>query len=113
MVKKKTSSTGNSVNVVLEKAENTTKKQPVLQVDPGLLNSLKSGQQLEEERKAAELASEEKVKHDYYKNKVLYYGGLFGTVLVMWLAFRYYKTAKPTGAVLQEVVNGVVQIVPQ
>lgn len=108
MVKKKSSSSGNSVNVVLEKAENSTKKEPILQVSPDILQSLKSGQQLEAERLEEELALAEKTKRDYYKNKALYYSGLFGAVLVMWLAFRYYKTPKPTGAVLHEVINNIV-----
>jgi len=109
MVKKKSSSSGNSVNVVLEKAENFAKKEPVLQVDPEILQSLKSEQQLEAERREEELQLAEKTKRDYYKNKVLYYTGLFGAVLVMWLAFRYYRTAKPAGAILHEVINNVAQ----
>lgn len=110
MVKKRTSTAGNSVNVVLEKAEEIRKRDSVLQVPEETLQSIKSAQQIREEAQEQREKALIESNKDYYKNKVYFYGGLFGTILVLWLGFRYFKSKKPPAFLVEELVNSVVAI---
>lgn len=113
MPKKRKEAPGNSVPVVLEKATEFPKNTPVLQVAPELLKSIKSESQI--------IADQEKMLHEeselamkaYYKNKALYYSGIFASVAVLWLAFRYFKRPKIPVSVMGDILNGSVDIVPK
>ena len=113
MTKKRATVTGNSVPVQLEKATELSKREPILQVDPSVLEGIKSSQDIALEQQQAELKAMEHDNHVYYRNKAYYYAGVFGVVILMWLGFRYFKVPKPTGPILEEIVNTTVSIVPK
>lgn len=110
MVKKRKESTGNSVPVVLEKAEENL-KQSVLQVNPELLQGLKNSDQLAKDQEAYRKELEELSQKDYYKNKALFYTGVIGAVIGMFFIFRYMKS--PPKKLSADVLNGVVSLVPK
>jgi hypothetical protein len=113
MAKKRTSVAPNSVPVQLEKATEFDKKEPVLQVNPQILSALKSSQQLSEEQERQSREEAVTAKVAYYRKKAYFYGGLFGMVALMWLGFRYFKIPKPSGAILNDVLNGTTSLVAQ
>ena len=106
--------TKKSIPVVLEKAEARvleTAPKPVLQVDPEVLSSLKNQSQLADQAQLEELEREKQEKRDYYRNKALFYVGVFGGVAIMYLVFNYTKT-KPDAKYLPELLNATKEVVP-
>ena len=110
MSKKRSSSSGKSVPLVLEKGEEKPKTS-VLQVPPETLQAIKSASQLEDETLENESKYQIQVNRDYYRNKALFYAGVFGAVGVAWLVFRYFKSSPPPSAYVEDLVNGTLTVV--
>lgn len=108
MTKKRSAVAVNSVPVQLEKATEFEKRDPILQVHPEVLDVLKSSQQISDDQEQQALEAKALSQRIYYRNKLYYYGGLFGALVVLWFGVRYFRAPKPSGAVLQEVINAVV-----
>ena len=106
MSQKKRASSNKSVPVVLEKGEEKAKI-PILQVPQECLEGIKNASQLAAE---AEL-QQEQLQRDYYRNKAIFYAGVFTAIGLSWLAFRYFKSGATTATA--EVINNVVSIVPK
>lgn len=110
MSKKRSSSSGKSVPVVLEKGEEKPKTS-VLQVPPETLQAIKNASQLEEETLENESKHQIQANRDYYRNKALFYVGVFGTVGALLLLFRYFKRSAPPAAYVEDLVNGTLSVV--
>lgn len=111
MTKKRKESAGNSVNTVLEKAQENPKAS-ILQVSEELLDGLKNETQLSLEEQRAREKLKLQIQREYYKNKALFYVGVVGAALGMFFIFRYFKSPPPKN-IPSEVLNGIVSIVPK
>ena len=110
MATSKKSSSKKTVSVELEKAEEKkAMKQPISQVDPALIASIKNQSQIEEEALVLAQQQELEEREKQLKNRLLFYGGIAAAVGILYLAHRYYggKTPIPPEEFVEELANGV------
>jgi len=102
--------TPKSIPTKLEKAEERqpeTPKGSILQVDPSILDGLKNATQLEVDAQTEEQERLDEIKRLKFKNKALFYVGVFAGVGLLYLLFNCSKT-QPDSRYLPEIINAVV-----
>lgn len=113
MVKKTKTSSGNSVPVQIEKGSEKKQNAPIAQVNEEIVHGIKNAQQLYDEQQQQALENIERQRKDRFKQKTLFYAGLFGSLFLLWLGFRYFKTPAVHPAIMEELVNSSVSILPK
>lgn len=96
-----------SVKVTLEKAEEDLSAKT--HVAPEIIESIMSRDQRAELALHQERELEKAIVAKQLKNRLIFYGGVAGTVAALFLLFRFFKV-KPQDKFVPELINGAAQL---